>query len=89
MTLNPHHGIAFTWWISRADGEVIMGEHEFMHGGVGREPDWLVAREADHDEPTEYIAERFTRLGAGGLPTVGGGWHREEVRRVFSVTDEW
>jgi|1185.fasta_scaffold11717_5 hypothetical protein len=38
--------------IRRADGGLIMGEHSFME--CDGPDDWMVAEEADDDDPTEY-----------------------------------
>lgn len=72
--------------IRLANGESIYGEYGWM--ACDGPEDWLVAEESDHDEPTEYVIERWEKVGewrrlfGGPLEDDGSVYSAEQLERI-------
>jgi hypothetical protein len=57
LEYEPNH--EFT--IRRADGSDIGGDYSYM--SCDGPDDWMVAEESEHDDPTEYVIEKWVGVG--------------------------
>lgn len=80
VAITPVKPLTGSWWIMRADGETIANEFTFADAGSSAEPDWVWAAECDHDEPAEYVCQRFVQSKDDGKLYV-----LDERRRWFGL----